>query len=135
MIIILISAICYFAFGAIVVGSLKGGGFDNSINGFDAYIAYIFAILGTYIIHSISKIISKIPVISTMFEKFGENSAWVYITHGIIISYIDTLIFHRNHELFNSTVQSVIYLFIVLVIYMILYKIFKRRKIRNEQRN
>ena len=131
--IILISTICYFAFGAILVGSLKGGSFDNSINGLDAYISYIFAILGTYIIHNLSKLISKIPVISTMFEKFGENSAIVYITHGIIISYIDTLIFHRNHELFSSTAQSIIYLFIVLVVYMIFYRIFKRGKMRVEK--
>lgn len=135
LIIILISVICYYAFGTNMAGSLKGGSFDNSITGFDAYIAYIFAVLGTYIIHNISKLISKIPVISTVFEKFGENSALVYITHGIIISYVDTLIFHRNHELFNGTAQSIIYLALVLVTYMILYKIFKRGKIKNEQRN
>ena len=135
LIIIIISTICYYAFGANMVGSLKGGSFDNSINGLDAYVSYIFAILGTYIIHIISKIVSKIPLISSFFERFGENSAFVYITHGIVISYVDTLIFHRNHELFSSTAQSIMYLFIVLVIYMILYKIFKRGKIKNEQRN
>ena len=135
LIIIIISTNCYYAFGANMVGSLKGGSFDNSINGLDAYVSYIFAILGTYIIHIISKIVSKIPLISSFFERFGENSAFVYITHGIVISYVDTLIFHRNHELFSSTAQSIMYLFIVLVIYMILYKIFKRGKIKNEQRN
>lgn len=135
LIIILISSICYFAFGANLVGALMGGRFNSSINGLDAYISYIFAILGTYIIHSISKLINKIPVISNIFEKFGENSAFVYITHAIIISYVDTLIFHKNHEIFNSNALSTIYLFIILAIYMILFKIFKRRKIRNEQRN
>ena len=135
LIIILISTMCYFAFGANLVGALMGGRFNSSINGLDAYIAYIFAILGTYIIHSVSKLIRKIPIISTMFEKFGENSATVYITHAIIISYIDTLIFHKNHELFNSTVLSIIYLFIVLAIYMLIFKIFKRGKKANEQGN
>lgn len=112
-----------------------GGRFNSSINGLDAFISYIFAIIGTYIIHNISKFISKIPVISTIFEKFGENSAFVYITHAIIISYIDTLIFHKNHELLNSNGLSIIYLVIVLVIYMILFRIFKRGKMINEQRN
>ena len=135
LIIILISTICYFAFRANLVGALMGGRFNSSINGLDAYIAYIFAILGTYIIHSISKLVSKIPVISSWFEKFGENSALVYITHAIIISYVDTLVFHKNHELFSSNALAIIYLFIIVVIYMILFKIFKRRKIRNEQRN
>ena len=135
LIIILISTICYFAFGANLVGALMGGRFNSSINGLDAYVSYLFSILGTYIIHNISKLVNKIPVISSFFEKFGENSAFVYITHGIIISYIDTLIFNRNHELFSSTAQSIIYLFIVLVIYVILFKIFKRGKKKNEQRN
>ena len=130
LIIILISTICYFAFGANVVGSLMAGIFNSSINGFDAFISYIYAILGTYIIHSISKLISKIPIISTIFEKFGENSAFVYMTHAIIISYVDILIFHKNHELFSSTAQSAIYLFIALVIYIILYRIFKKGKIK-----
>lgn len=135
LIIILISTICYFVFGANLVGSLMGGRFNSSINGLDAYISYIFAILGTYIIHNISKLISKIPVIGTIIEKFGQNSAFVYITHGITISYIDTLIFHRNHNLFSSTVQSTIYLLIAIVIYTILFRIFKRGKRKNEQRN
>ncbi|MEE0865925.1 MAG: acyltransferase family protein [Clostridia bacterium] len=135
LIIFLISFICYLTFGTNVVGSLMGGKFNDIITGLDAYIAYIFAILGTYIIHSISKLVSKIPVISSLFEKFGENSAFVYITHGITISYIDTLIFHRNHNLFSSTVQSTIYLLIAIVIYTILFRIFKRGKKKNEQRN
>ena len=135
LIIILISTICYFAFGANLVGALMGGRFNSSINGLDAYISYVFAILGTYIIHSISKIACKIPVINSLFEELGENSAVVYITHAIIISYVDTLIFHKNHELFSSNVLGVIYLFLILVIYMILFKIFKRGKIRDEQGN
>ena len=135
LIIVLIATICYLFFGSNIVGSLKGGGFDNTITGFDAYIAYIFAILGTFIIHSISKLISKIPLISSFFEKFGENSAFVYITHGIVISYIDTLIFHRNHELLSSKLLTIVYLAIALVIYMILFRILKRGKMKNEQRN
>lgn len=135
LIIVLISIICYLTFGTNVVGSLMGGKFNDIITGLDAYISYIFAILGTYIIHNISKLISKIPVISTIVEKLGENSAFVYITHGITLSYIDTLIFHRNHELFNTNAQSTTYLFIAIVVYMIFYKIFKRGKIKNEQRN
>ena len=135
MIIFLISFICYLTFGTNVVGSLMGGKFNDIITGLDAYIAYIFAVLGTYIIHNISKLIGKIPVIGTIIENFGKNSAFVYITHGITISYIDTLIFHRNHNLFSSTVQSIIYLIIALIIYMVLFKILKRGKKKNEQRN
>ena len=135
LIIFLISSFCYFTFGANLVGALMGGRFNSSINGLDAYIAYLFAILGTYIIHSISKLVSKMPLIGNFLEKFGENSAFIYITHAIIISYVDTLIFNKNHELFSSNIQGTIYLLIILVIYLILFKILKRGKIRNEQRN
>ncbi len=112
-----------------------GGKFNDTINGFDAFIGYIFAILGTYIIHNVSKLISKIPLAGSLIEKLGENSAYIYITHGIVISYIDTLIFRRNHEVFNSAVQSSMYLLLAIVIYIVLYKIFKRGKIKNESRN
>lgn len=135
LIIILISTICYFAFGANLVGSLMGGRFNSSINGLDAFVAYIFAILGTYIINNVSKLIGKIPLAGSLIEKLGENSAYIYITHGIVISYIDTLIFKRNHEVFNSAVQSSIYLLLAIVIYIVLYIIFKRGKIKNESRN
>ena len=135
LIIISISTICYFAFGANLVGALMGGRFNSSINSLDAFISYIFAILGTYVIHSISKLFGKIPVINDLLEKFGEHSAFVYMTHAILISYVDTLIFHKKHELFNGNIQSLIYLLIVLVVYVVLYKIFKRGKKENEQRN
>ena len=138
LIIITISTICYFVFGTNVVGSLMGGKFNDIINGLDSYIGYVFAILGTYIIHNVSKLISKIPMIGNLLEKLGENSAIVYLIHGIVISYIDTLIFHRNHEVFSTNVQSITYLLIAIVIYMILFKIlkiFKRGKNKNEQRN
>ena len=135
LIIISISVICYFTTGANVVGSLMAGVFNSNINGLDAYISYIFAILGTYIIHNISKLVGKIPVIGSLFEKFGKNSALVFITHAIIISYVDILIFHKKYELFNSNILSIIYLLIILVIYIFLFKIIKRRKIKNEQRN
>lgn len=135
LIIILISGICYFIFGANIVGSLMAGIFNSSINGFDAFISYIYAILGTYIIHNISKLISKIQVIGSLFEKFGENSAFVYMTHVIIISYVNILIFHNNHEMINTNVLGIIYLFIILAIYVILFKIFKKGKVKNEQRN
>lgn len=135
LIIILISAICYFAFGANVVGSLMGGKFNDTITGFDAFLGYLFAIIGTYIIHNVSKLIAKIPVAGSLIEKLGENSAYIYMSHGIVISYIDTLIFRRNHEVFNSAVQSSIYLLLAIVIYIVLYIIFKRGKIKNESRN
>lgn len=135
LIIILISVICYFTFGSLMVGSLKGGMFDSSITGFDAYIAYVFAIISTYIIHNVSKLISKIPVVSNFFDKLGTNSAIVYMTHGIVISYVDTLIFHRDHQVFSVSAQTIIYLILVLVIYMILFRIFKKGTAKNEQRN
>lgn len=135
LIIVLISTTCHFVFGTNVVGSLMGGSFNSNINGLDAYVSYTFAILGTYIIHNISKLINKIPVLNRLLDKFGRNSALVYITHSIVISYVDTLIFHRNHELLNSNLQGALYLIIVLVIYLILFKIFTRKNITNEQVN
>ena len=55
--------------------------------------------------------------------------------NGIEEIELHTNIFHKNHQMFSSNIQGIIYLLIILVIYEILFKIFKRRKIRNEQRN
>lgn len=132
LVIVLISTSCHFIYGTNVVGSLMGGSFNSNINGLDAYVSYIFSVLGTYIIHNISRLINKIPVINNFFNKLGENSALVYITHSIVISYVDTLIFHRNHELFSSDIQGTIYLFIVLIIYIILLVVFKKMRINRQ---
>ena len=100
-IIIGLSLLCYYAFGATTVGSLIGGGLNETIKGFDVFVAFLMSILGTFVIHTLMRFISKIKFVSSFFEIFGKNSAFVYLTHPILLSYIHTLIFWRNNDIFG----------------------------------
>ena len=83
-IIIGLSLLCYYAFGATAVGALLTGGLNKKIRGFDVFVAFLMSILGTFVIHTLMKFISKIKFVSSFFEIFGKNSAFVYLTHPII---------------------------------------------------
>lgn len=100
-IIIGLCLLCYYAFGATAVGALISGGLNQKIRGFDVFVAFLMSILGTFVIHTLMKFISKIKFVSSFFEIFGKNSALVYLTHPILLSYIHTLIFWRNNDLFG----------------------------------
>ena len=100
-IIIGLSLLCYYAFGATAVGALLTGGLNKKIRGFDVFVAFLMSILGTFVIHTLMKFISKIKFVSSFFEIFGKNSAFVYLTHPILLSYIHTLIFWRNNDIFG----------------------------------
>ena len=100
-IIIGLSLLCYYAFGATAVGALLTGGLNKKIRGFDVFVAFLMSILGTFVIHTLMKFISKIKFVSSFFEIFGKNSDFVYLTHPILLSYIHTLIFWRNNDIFG----------------------------------
>ena len=91
-----LSLLCYFAFGATTVGALAGGSFNGIIKGFDALVAYVMALFGTILVHTIMRLLNKIKILSLFFGYLGKHVALVYVTHPIFISYIHTIIFGRN---------------------------------------
>ena len=54
--------LCYYAFGATTVGSLPGGALNQTIKGFDAFVVFVMAILGTFVIHTLMRYLSKIKI-------------------------------------------------------------------------
>ena len=122
--------LCYYAFGATTVGALPGGALNKTIKGFDVFVTFVMSILGTYVMHTLMRFISKIKIISSFFGILGKYVAIVYLTHPIFISYIHTLIFGRDYSVLGW-VQPYMYTFItitLLVIIFIVIEIIKKKK-------
>ena len=129
-IIIGLGLLCYYAFDATTVGAIPGGALNKDIKGFDTFVTFVMALLGTYIIHTLMRFISKIKIISSFFGILGKYVAIVYLTHPIFISYIHTLIFGRDYSVLGW-VQPYMYTFItitLLVIIFIVIEIIKKKK-------
>ena len=88
--------ICHYQLGAMLTGSLPGGMFDPVLKGFDAIIGYVFAILGTYFIHTLCRLIKLVPVVSVVLEWFGNHSAIFYLFHPIFIDLVAIVIFRKQ---------------------------------------
>ena len=119
-IIVGLSLLCYYCFGATTVGALPGGSLNSTIKGFDVFVAFIMSILGTFVIHMLMRFLSKIKVFSLFFGIFGKYVAIVYLTHPILISYVHTLIFGRNYNTLGWS-QPYIYTIILVIIYLIVF--------------
>ena len=88
--------ICHYRFGAIFTGSLPGGIYDYSLRGFDAFIAFIFSIIGTYFIHTVCRLIKHIPVVSDCLTFIGNHSAIFYLFHPIFIIFAYIVFFQKR---------------------------------------
>lgn len=129
-IIIGLGLLCYYAFGATTVGALPGGSLNETIKGFDVFVSFVMAILGTYVIHTLMRFLSKIKILSMFFGLVGKYVAIVYVTHPIFISYIHTLIFGRNFSVLGWF-QPYMYTFItvaILIIIFVIIEIIKKKK-------
>ena len=91
-----ICLVCYYQFGAMTTGSLPGGMFDAKLRGFDAFIAYIFGILGTYFIHTLSRLIKFIPGVGKALEWVGVHSAIFYFFHPIFLDLTAIVVFQKQ---------------------------------------
>ncbi len=116
--IVAISLICYYQFGAILTGVLAGGEFNAVLKGFDALIAFFFCISGTYVIHSLALLVGHIPYLSFGLSWLGKRSGAVYLSHLIILSFIHNVIF--QHQFFFGEGQNYIYLLLSVIIFVIL---------------
>ena len=88
--------VCHYQWGALLTGSLPGGMFDPVLKGFDAIIGYVFAIIGTYFIHSLCRVIKHIPVVNIVLEWIGNHSAIFYLFHPIFINLVAIVIFRKE---------------------------------------
>lgn len=95
-IIVGICLLCYFQFGALITGTMPGGQFDPVLKGFDAIIVYIFSILGTFFIHSLCRLIKKVPVLGVSLQWVGNHSAIFYLFHPIFLDLVSIVVFQKK---------------------------------------
>lgn len=124
IIILGISLICYYSFGAKLVGGLVVGAFSYIMKGFDAFIAYIMAIAGVIEIHNLMKLLNKIKIFSMFFSYLGRRVSYVYITHPIFLVYIHVIIFRRNYYTLGAF-QPFAYTFMTLILFILISLLIK----------
>lgn len=128
--------LCYYAFGATTVGALPGGALNQTIKGFDAFVTFVMAILGTFVIHTLMRFLSKIKILSSFFGILGKNVSIVYLTHPIFISYIHTLIFRRNYNVlgwFQPYMYTFITVALLIIIFVIIDIVRKKKQAKTEE--
>lgn len=88
--------VCHYQFGAILTGSIPGSMFDPVLKGFDALIAFVFSIVGTYFMHTLCRLIKHIPLIGKALQWVGNHSALFYLFHPVFIAILSILIFQKK---------------------------------------
>lgn len=109
----------YFSYGSTMVGSLPGGMFDSNIKGFDAFVSFIMGFLGTFVVHQLSRLIVKVPVLSTVFDWYGRHSAYVYLSHPLFLSFIHTIIFQGQTKV--GGFQPYLYVFMTIAMLVVIF--------------
>ena len=95
-IVVSVCLFCYYQFGSTNVGSLPGGQFDPHIKGFDAFVSFVFGILGTYFIHMVSRLIELIPFVGKGLQWVGKHSAVLYLFHPIFLDLTAIVVFQKR---------------------------------------
>ena len=128
-IIILTCVFCYYQFGSVTTGSLPGGMFDAKLKGFDAIIAYVFAIIGTYFIHMLCRLIKHIPVVGNCLKWVGHHSAIFYLFHPVFLDLAAIVIFQKKVPWGRA--QTFVYVAVVVLLLtgvcLLMDLIFKKR--------
>ena len=109
----------YFYYGSTMVGSLPGGMFDSNIKGFDAFVSFIMGFLGTFVVHQLSRLIMKVPVLSTVFDWYGRHSSYVYLSHPLFLSFIHTIIFQEQTKV--GGFQPYLYVFMTIAMLVVIF--------------
>ena len=91
-----ISLACHYHFGALLTGSIPGGMFDPSLKGFDAFIVFVFSIVGTYFLHTLCRLIKHIPVVGIVLQWIGNHSAIFYLFHPIPLILASIIFFQKK---------------------------------------
>ena len=106
--------VCHYQFGALLTGSLPGGMFDPVMKGFDAIIAFVFSIVGTYFIHTLCRLIKHIPVVGISLQWIGNHSAMFYLFHPIFLDLAAIVIFQKKRMW--GLGQAFFYVFVVVAL-------------------
>ncbi|MBQ7243915.1 MAG: acyltransferase [Bacilli bacterium] len=87
---------CYFQYGSTLVGAMAGGLLEPRLKGFDAFISFAFSIIGTYFIHTLCRLIIRIPVIGKCLQWLGNHSAIFYLFHPVFLELTAIVIFQKK---------------------------------------
>lgn len=109
----------YFAYGSTMIGSLPGGMFNSVLKGYDAFIAFIMGILGTFVVHQMSRLICLAPFVSYILDWYGQHSSLVYLLHPICLTFIHYVIFRGKIVL--GGFQPYLYVFMTIAILVVLF--------------
>ena len=120
--------ICHYHFGALLTGSFPGGMFDSSLKGFDAFIGFGFSILGTYFIHTVSRLIKKIPGVGFSLAWLGSHSALFYLFHPIYIVFA-FIVFFQKQIMWGIGQAFILFAFaiLMLVLMCVIIDLIKRK--------
>ena len=125
---------CHYHFGAIFTGSIPGGIFDYSLRGFDAIIAFVFSIIGTYFIHTLCRLIKHIPFVGSALQWVGNHSSIFYLFHPIFLALGEMIFFKK--EIKWGAWQAIIYLVFTVamltIVGLIIDYIYKRKQINSK---
>lgn len=126
--------LCYNLFGSTAAGSLPGGQFDATLKGFDAFVSFAFGILGTYFIHTLCRLLIRIPVVGYCLQWVGQHSAFIYLFHPVFLDLVIIAVFQKR--ILWGQAQAFVYLAIVLTLMvpscMLLDYIAKKRAEKKE---
>ena len=88
---------CFYLFGSTTPGTLAAGRLDATLKGFDAFVVFAFGIVGTYFIHSLCRLILKIPVVGMSLAWVGKHSAIFYLFHPIFLDLTLIVFFQKQN--------------------------------------
>ena len=66
-------------------GQFAAGSLGHNIGFWDVFVTFLAAILGTYILVSISKVLEKVPLLNKVLIWFGTNSLTILLLHTSFI--------------------------------------------------
>lgn len=113
-IVISVSLLAYYQKGAVLTGALLGGRFDPSLKGLDVPITYLFAIIGTYLIHTTCRIFRHIPLVGKSLQWIGQHCAIFYLFHPIPLMFVSAIIFQNKLVLGRG--QAFVYITFIFAI-------------------
>ena len=128
----IVVGICLFSYyysGAVLPGSLPGGKFNSNLRGIDAFVTFLFAFLGTYFVHTVSRMFRHIPVVGTCLQWLGNRSAVFYLFHPIPLIFAQIVFFQKKIVL--GVGQAFIYfafVFACLILICLLIDYFIKKK-------
>ena len=128
--------LCNGLFGAMTTGSMMGGKFDPALRGFDAFICFAFGLLGTYFLHTVCRVLIRIPGFGKGLQWIGSRSALFYLFHPIFLDLTAIVIFQKQvpwghaQAFFYVAVVTALLVGVCLLLEFIVKKIKQRKMVQ-----